>query len=194
MSRLRMRRAGKRGAVVVVPEAGPPCPRCGRATDIRLHRTVGARELRKPFYYARWYFCANRKCRTTTIMPEEFKVLRDVPDMSGREEGVLRMGDDIVMDVLANEDSKTDEPDRQLLRAAIERDVRELSRTSVFWAKISARGGSRPGVADGEGRVVWCGTPEAFEAEVQRRLDGSPGYRMTRLQGTDGRWGPWEPF
>jgi hypothetical protein len=101
MSRLQMR------SVVVVPGAGPPCPRCGRATDVRSHRRVGARELRRPFYYAQWYYCMNRKCRATTIMPEEFKVFRDVPDMSGRQEGVLRMGDDVVMDVLANEDSKT---------------------------------------------------------------------------------------
>jgi hypothetical protein len=84
--------------------------------------------------------------------------------------------------LVADEDSEMDESDRRLLRAGIERDVRELS-------EISAKR-----VADGKETVVWFGTPEAFEAEVQRRLNGSPGYRRTRLQGTDGRWGPWEPF
>jgi hypothetical protein len=69
--------------------------------------------------------------------------------------------------------------DRQLLRAGIGRDVRELSESSAR------------NVAEGKESVVWFGTPEAFEAEVQRRLDGSPGYRVTRLQGTDGEWGPW---
>jgi hypothetical protein len=85
-------------SVVVVPGVGPPCPRCGCATDVRSHRRVGARELRKPFYFSQWYFCTNRKCRTTTVMPPEFRVFReDVP----QQVDVLRKGDDVVMDVLA---------------------------------------------------------------------------------------------
>jgi hypothetical protein len=96
-----MSKKTRKASVVIVPRAGPPCPRCGRATDIRSHLAVGVRELKKPFYYSQWYYCMNHKCRTTTIMPEEFKVFRDVPDMSGRQGYGLRKGDDIVLDVLA---------------------------------------------------------------------------------------------
>jgi hypothetical protein len=53
---------------------GPPCRRCGCPTEIREHERVTEKELGKPFYYRRWYNCRNRDCRTTLIMPDEFKV------------------------------------------------------------------------------------------------------------------------
>jgi hypothetical protein len=53
---------------------GPPCPRCGCPTEIREHERITEKELAKPFYYSRWYYCQNRDCKTTTIMPDEFKV------------------------------------------------------------------------------------------------------------------------
>jgi hypothetical protein len=64
----------KKGSYVVVPGQGDPCPRCGRATEIREHPEIGERQLRQPFYYKRWYNCRNDNCRTTLIMPERFKV------------------------------------------------------------------------------------------------------------------------
>ncbi|GEM_PF-4860871 len=67
---------------------GPPCPRCGQPTEVREHKAVTAKELARPFYYSRWYNCANRSCRATLIMPEEFKVFsvrepRPDPDTPG---------------------------------------------------------------------------------------------------------------
>jgi hypothetical protein len=53
---------------------GPPCPRCNEPTQVRKHAKIGSKQLRQPFYYARWYYCVNRKCRATLIMPPEFKV------------------------------------------------------------------------------------------------------------------------
>jgi hypothetical protein len=53
---------------------GPPCRRCGRPTEIREHERITEKELAKPSYYTRWYNCRNQNCRTTLIMPPEFKV------------------------------------------------------------------------------------------------------------------------
>ena len=60
---------------LVVPGRGDPCPRCGRATEIRQHRCISARELRRPFYYARWFYCRNQRCRTTVIVPDRYRVV-----------------------------------------------------------------------------------------------------------------------
>lgn len=59
---------------VIVPGKGPPCPRCGRWTQIREHREITARELDKPFYYRRWFCCIDKRCKTTLIMADEFRV------------------------------------------------------------------------------------------------------------------------
>ena len=64
---------------LVIPGSGDPCPRCGRATEIREHRAITNRELRRPFYYARWFYCRNRRCRTTTIVPDRYRVLNVGP-------------------------------------------------------------------------------------------------------------------
>jgi hypothetical protein len=61
----------------VVSFDGPPCRRCGCPTEVREHKEVTAKELARPFYYTRWFNCLNRRCRTTLIMPEEFKVIND---------------------------------------------------------------------------------------------------------------------
>jgi hypothetical protein len=56
---------------------GPPCPRCGVAMEVREHASIGPKQLRKAFYYSRWYCCRNKHCRTTLVMPEEFKVMNE---------------------------------------------------------------------------------------------------------------------
>jgi hypothetical protein len=58
----------------IIPGNGDLCPRCGEPTEIREHISIGARELRKDFYYSRWFICKNAACRTTTVMPERFRV------------------------------------------------------------------------------------------------------------------------
>jgi hypothetical protein len=59
---------------VTVSSSGVPCPRCGRATEIREHRYVTAKELRRPFYFCRWFYCRNPRCKTTTIVLPEHRV------------------------------------------------------------------------------------------------------------------------
>jgi hypothetical protein len=59
---------------VIVPSLGDPCPRCCQPTQIREHEAVLERHLRQPFYYRRWFYCLNPKCKVTTYMPERHKV------------------------------------------------------------------------------------------------------------------------
>ncbi len=60
---------------IVLDEAGPPCPRCSQATQVREHAAITEKHTRRqPFYYSRWYRCLNPNCKTTLIMPEQYKV------------------------------------------------------------------------------------------------------------------------
>jgi hypothetical protein len=70
----RRRRKTRFGITTVVRESGPPCRRCKQATEVREHGAITEKHLAQPFYYTRWFRCTNRKCKTTLIMPEEFKV------------------------------------------------------------------------------------------------------------------------
>jgi hypothetical protein len=63
---------------VTVSSTGVPCPRCGRTTEIREHGYVTAKELRRPFYYARWFYCRNPHCRTTTVVLPEHRLFNPV--------------------------------------------------------------------------------------------------------------------
>jgi hypothetical protein len=42
--------------------------------EIRQHDKIGQKQLRRPFYYARWYCCSYPDCRTTLVMPPEFRI------------------------------------------------------------------------------------------------------------------------
>jgi hypothetical protein len=42
--------------------------------EVREHASIGPKQLRQPYYYSRWYCCRNKQCRTTLVMPDEFKV------------------------------------------------------------------------------------------------------------------------
>jgi hypothetical protein len=57
---------------------GDPCPRCGIPMQVRKHGHIGDKQLRQPFYYAQWFYCANPNCRTKLVMPERFKVMNPV--------------------------------------------------------------------------------------------------------------------
>jgi hypothetical protein len=59
---------------IIIGTNGPPCPRCRRPTQIRMHREIGAKQLRQPYYYSRWFCCTNANCKTTTYMLDEFRV------------------------------------------------------------------------------------------------------------------------
>ena len=64
----------KRSNAIVIKKKGEPCPRCGKATELRKHRAVTEKMLRQPFYYSQWFKCTNKKCKTSLIMLERFKV------------------------------------------------------------------------------------------------------------------------
>ena len=53
---------------------GASCPRCKLAMTVFEHREMTAELLRQPVYYSRWYRCDNPSCKTTQVMPPEFKV------------------------------------------------------------------------------------------------------------------------
>ena len=62
------------GNRLIVLGDGPPCPTCGRSTQIREHRQITADLVAKPYYFRRWFCCVNRRCKTKLIMRDEFKV------------------------------------------------------------------------------------------------------------------------
>jgi hypothetical protein len=64
---------------VVDGELGDACPRCGHATEVREHKEITDRQLRQPYYFARWFHCTNVRCRTTLIMPDRYRVYRNQP-------------------------------------------------------------------------------------------------------------------
>jgi hypothetical protein len=83
---------------IIVGSSGDPCPRCGRATEVREHKFITAKQLRKAFYYSRWFICVNPRCRTTTIVPDRFRVLNDPePEVERRLEQIAeQLGSDWV--------------------------------------------------------------------------------------------------
>ena len=60
----------------VIGRNGIPCPRCGEPTEIREHVAITDKHLRQPYYFSRWFYCRNPKCRVTLHTIEEFKVRR----------------------------------------------------------------------------------------------------------------------
>jgi hypothetical protein len=68
------RKARARGNTVVIGRDGPPCPGCGNLMQVRAHSEITAQELRKRFYFGRWYRCTNPDCNSTEVMPLEFVV------------------------------------------------------------------------------------------------------------------------
>ena len=61
----------------IIAGDGIPCPRCGRPTQIREHKAVKPKQLRQPFYYARWFYCLHEDCQTRQIMRDEDMVWND---------------------------------------------------------------------------------------------------------------------
>ena len=83
---------------VVLGERGDPCPRCGRSTEVREHGEITPKHRRQPYYYSRWFYCTNNKCKTSMIMPDRFRVFPErQPVRTGYDE-------DIAMSVLAEQD------------------------------------------------------------------------------------------
>jgi hypothetical protein len=53
---------------------GAPCPRCFKTMTVFEHREMTDKLLRQSVYYSRWYRCDNPGCKTTLVMPPEFRV------------------------------------------------------------------------------------------------------------------------
>jgi hypothetical protein len=66
------------GKAIVIPGDGDACPRCGVPMEIREHNGIGDKQLRQPFYYARWFYCMNKNCKTTVVTSERYKVMNPV--------------------------------------------------------------------------------------------------------------------
>jgi hypothetical protein len=45
---------------IVLSGEGPACPRCGRPMQIREHDRIRPKQLRKAYYYRRWFYCAHK--------------------------------------------------------------------------------------------------------------------------------------
>lgn len=75
-------RKKNRPKVVAEGRIGPPCPRCGQDTQVRVHPKITDKLLKQPFYYSEWYYCMNNRCKTSLLMPEKFKVFPDNPKSS----------------------------------------------------------------------------------------------------------------
>lgn len=92
---------------VLSGEAGNSCPRCGGRTEVRVHTAITEKHLRQPWYYSRWFYCTNPRCRTTLIMPARYIVrrVRRRPQL----EPELSAEDDIVMAIL-NEGDRSKPP------------------------------------------------------------------------------------
>jgi len=66
----------KRRKPIVIPGEGDPCLRCGVPMQIREPDSIGDRQRR--FFYTRWFCCMNKRCKTTLVMPERYKVANPV--------------------------------------------------------------------------------------------------------------------
>ena len=83
-----MVKSGRRNRVIIAGK-GDLCPRCKQPTQIREHIKTTEVELRKPFYYSRWFYCQNTSCKTTLIMPDRFKVFPTRPEIKMVDERMV---------------------------------------------------------------------------------------------------------
>jgi hypothetical protein len=58
----------------VIEGNGVLCPKCKKPTQIREHRRITEKQLKKAFYYSRWFYCLNPNCVTTLYMLPEYAV------------------------------------------------------------------------------------------------------------------------
>ena len=74
MGKHKKNRKHKKGAHLIIPGDGDPCPRCGRPMQIREHPRITAKHRRQPFHFRRWFCCMHDDCRTSTVMPPRYAV------------------------------------------------------------------------------------------------------------------------
>jgi hypothetical protein len=72
--------------------------------QVREHRRIKAKHLRQPYYFSRWYCCRKQDCKTTLVMPEEFKVLNQ--SVAGEEVPIEPDLVTMMLDEMAKEDGK----------------------------------------------------------------------------------------
>jgi hypothetical protein len=47
--------------------------------QIREYGEASKEHPDQPYFYARWFCCMNKSCRTTLVMPERYKVMNPMP-------------------------------------------------------------------------------------------------------------------
>jgi len=56
--------------------------------QVRQHKQITEKQLKQPFFYLRWYYCLNRKCKTKQVMPDEFIIYNK--NKKGRKQKSIR--------------------------------------------------------------------------------------------------------
>ena len=88
----------KKARYQVTSQSGPACPRCGKPSQVREHREITEKELRRPFYYLRWFYCRNTRCQTTMFSFAKDIVWNSTPEqqrerrLAERKQGNYRRG------------------------------------------------------------------------------------------------------
>jgi hypothetical protein len=55
-------------------ERGPRCPRCGIHMAVFQHAKIGEKQVKQRYYYSKWFRCFNRKCKTTIVHQDRFRI------------------------------------------------------------------------------------------------------------------------
>jgi hypothetical protein len=72
--RMLMKPGSKPASGTLVSYFGTPCQGCGSPSQVREHKRIGRKQLSKPFYFTRWFFCIAVDCPTRQFYLDEFKV------------------------------------------------------------------------------------------------------------------------
>lgn len=66
--------SGKRNRKIIQSD-GTVCELCNTVAEVREHRSIGAKEKARPFYFSRWYECKNPVCPRRTFFKEQYKIV-----------------------------------------------------------------------------------------------------------------------
>jgi len=66
-------RKRERRKYIIIAGNGDPCPRCGDPMQVREYEKVDEKPAHE--FFARWFCCLNKTCKTTLVMPARYKVV-----------------------------------------------------------------------------------------------------------------------
>lgn len=64
-----------KGTIVIANAETENCKRCGHPMQVRMHERITDRELKKSYYFTRWFYCTTPGCDADIIHQERFKVI-----------------------------------------------------------------------------------------------------------------------